>query len=118
MNVRTLTLGVLAGVCIVVLYSLAFGGYHYDPLDGNYSFVGAFASKNLLGFFSSLGIYFAFAALFILHERGVWSLLALATVALAGYALVASQSATSIIATAASPPALWPAGRCCSCFQI
>ncbi|MEP9399399.1 O-antigen ligase [Mesorhizobium sp. KR2-14] len=101
-SVRTLTLGALAGVCLVVLYSLAFGGYHYDPLDGDYSFVGAFSSKNLLGFFSSLGVYFAFAALFILRERGVWGLLALATFALAGYALLASQSATSIIATAAT----------------
>ncbi|PSJ61617.1 O-antigen ligase family protein [Pseudaminobacter soli (ex Li et al. 2025)] len=101
-GVRTLTLGVLTGVCLVVLYSLAFGGYHYDPLDGNYSFVGAFSSKNLLGFFSSLGIYFGFAALFILRERGLWALLALATFGLAGYALIASQSATSIIATVAT----------------
>jgi exopolysaccharide production protein ExoQ len=101
-SVRTLTLGVLTGVCLVVLYSLAFGGYHYDPLDGNYSFVGAFSSKNLLGFFSSLGIYFGFAALYILRERGLWALLALVTFGLAGYALVASQSATSIIATAAT----------------
>ncbi|MDH6230344.1 exopolysaccharide production protein ExoQ [Mesorhizobium soli] len=101
-GVRTLTLGVLTGVCLVVLYSLAFGGYHYDPLDGNYSFVGAFSSKNLLGFFSSLGIYFGFAALFILRERGLWALVALVTFGLAGYALVASQSATSIIATAAT----------------
>jgi exopolysaccharide production protein ExoQ len=101
-NVRTLTLGTLAGVCLVVVYSLAFGGYHYDPLDGNYSFVGAFSSKNMLGFFASLGIYFAFAALLILRERGPWVLLVLATFGLAGYALVASQSATSIIATAAT----------------
>lgn len=101
-NVRTFTLGALGGILLVVLFSLAFGEYHYDPLDGNYSFVGAFASKNLLGFFSSLGIYFAFAALFILRERGMWALLALATSSLAGYALIASQSATSIIATAAT----------------
>ncbi|MFU0504476.1 O-antigen ligase family protein [Pseudaminobacter sp. NGMCC 1.201702] len=100
MNVRTMTLGMLAGICLVVLYSLAFGGYHYDPIDGGYSFVGAFASKNLLGFFSSLGIYFAFACLFILRERGVWRLLGLACIGLSGYALIASQSATSIIATA------------------
>ena len=48
----------LAGVCLVVLFSLAFGGYHYDPLDGSYSFVGAFSSKNQLGLFSSLGHLF------------------------------------------------------------
>lgn len=101
-SIRTLTLGALAGVLVVVLYSLAFGEYHYDPLDGDYSFVGAFSSKNLLGFFSSIGIYFAFAALFILRERGVWRLLALTTLGLAGYTLSASHSATSIIATAAT----------------
>jgi exopolysaccharide production protein ExoQ len=100
MNIRTLTLGMLVGVCLVVLYSLAFGGYNYDSMDGNFSFVGAFASKNQLGFYCSVGIYFAFAAIFILRERGVWRLLALGTLALAGYALLASQSATSIIATA------------------
>ena len=102
MNVRTMTLGMLAGVFVVVLYSLAFGRYHYDPLDGNYSFVGAFSSKNQLGFFSSLGIYFAFACLFILREHGLGRLLALSGGGLSGYALIASQSATSIIATAAT----------------
>jgi exopolysaccharide production protein ExoQ len=99
-GIRTMTLGGAAGVTLVVLYSLAFGEYHYDPLDGSYSFVGAFSSKNLLGFFSSVGIYFAFAALFVLHERGVFRALVLACAALSGYALLASQSATSIIATA------------------
>ncbi|HEV2900015.1 MAG TPA: O-antigen ligase [Pseudaminobacter sp.] len=102
MNVRTMTLGMLAGVFVVVLYSLAFGRYHYDPLDGNYSFVGAFSSKNQLGFFSSLGIYFAFACLFILREHGLGRLLALSGGGLSGYGLIASQSATSIIATAAT----------------
>jgi exopolysaccharide production protein ExoQ len=99
-GVRTMTLGALARVALVVLYSRAFGEYHYDPLAGTYSFVGAFASKNLLGFFSSIGIYFAFAALFVLRERGVFRLLALGCTVLSGYALFASQSATSIIATA------------------
>lgn len=101
-NIRTMTLGGLTGVCLVVLYSLAFGEYHYDPIDGEYSFVGAFASKNQLGFFSSLGIYFAFACIFILRERGFWCLLGLACAGLCGYALIASQSATSIIAVAAT----------------
>lgn len=101
-DIRTLTLGALAGICLVVLYSLAFGEYHYDPIDGEYSFVGAFASKNQLGFFSSLGIYFAFAGLFILRERGFWRLFALLVAGLCGYALIASQSATSIIAVAAT----------------
>ena len=105
-NVRTMTLGMLAGVILVILYSLAFGGYHYDPLDGDYSFVGAFASKNQLGFFASLGIYFAFACIFVLGERGFARLLALSGACLSAYALIASQSATSIIATGATLAAM------------
>jgi exopolysaccharide production protein ExoQ len=101
-NVRTMALGVLAGVCLVILYSLAFGGYHYDPLDGEYSFVGAFSSKNQLGFFASLGIYFAFACIFVLGERGLARILTFIGAGLSAYALIASQSATSIIATAAT----------------
>ncbi|MCT7377845.1 O-antigen ligase family protein [Chelativorans salis] len=94
---RTLTLGGLAGVALVLAYSLAFGGFHYDPIDGTYSFVGAFSSKNQLGFFASLGIYLAFAALLLLRERGLTVVMALFVGALSGYCLLASQSATSII---------------------
>ena len=61
-GIRTLTLGSLIGALSVLAYSLAFGSYHYDDLDGSYTFVGAFASKNQLGLFASLGVYFAFAA--------------------------------------------------------
>lgn len=99
-SIRTLTLGTIAGVLLVVLFSLAFGQYRYDPIDGDYSFIGAFSSKNLLGFFSSVGIYFSLAALFILRERGPWRLLALACLGIAGYALAICSSATSVIATA------------------
>lgn len=99
-SIRTLTLGALAGVCLVVAYSLAVGGYEYDLMDASYSFVGAFSSKNELGFFSSIGIFFALAALFVLRERALWRLLAIATLALCAYALFASRSATSIIALA------------------
>jgi exopolysaccharide production protein ExoQ len=101
-SMRTLALGAVAGISIIILYSLAFGSYEYDPIDGSYSFAGAFASKNQLGFFSSIGIFFSFAALFILRERGIWRLLAFPCLALCGYALLASQSATAIIATAAT----------------
>ena len=72
-RIRTLTLGTLSGIILVVLFSLAFGEYNYDPFDGDYSFAGAFSSKNLLGFFCSIGIYFAFACLFVLRERWLWS---------------------------------------------
>jgi exopolysaccharide production protein ExoQ len=97
LNIRTLTLGGLAGVALVLVYSVAVGGYHHDPIDGAYSFVGAFVSKNQLGFFASLGIYFAFAAFFLLRERGVIAMAALLIGTLSAYLLHQSQSATSII---------------------
>jgi exopolysaccharide production protein ExoQ len=97
-SVRTLSLGVLVGTFAVVLFSFAFGQYSYDPLDGTYSFVGAFSSKNQLGLFSSLGLYFAFACIVILRERGFWRALAVICGSLCAYALLASQSATSVLA--------------------
>ncbi|VVT10003.1 O-antigen ligase [Rhizobium sp. EC-SD404] len=97
---RTLTIGVLVGVLIVLLYSFAFGGYHYDAIDGTYSFVGAFASKNQLGFYASLGVFFAGICIFALPFGLVAKGFAAATGLLSAYALVASQSATSIIGVA------------------
>ncbi|MEF2070630.1 O-antigen ligase family protein [Consotaella aegiceratis] len=101
-GVRTFSYGMLAGVAIVLLYSLAYGSYQYDALDGTYSFVGAFESKNQLGLFASIGLYFAFALAIILRERGLGLLVCCAVAALCAQCLVASQSATSIIACAAT----------------
>jgi exopolysaccharide production protein ExoQ len=101
LDIRTLTCGALAGTGIVLLYSLLFGVYHFDPLDGTVSFVGAFASKNQLGFYASLGVYFAFAAVLTLHERRIWLVASGIVGMLACYALLASQSATSVLTTAA-----------------
>lgn len=98
-DMRTLVLGIVSGVVLVLIFSLLFGGYHYDPLDGTYSFVGAFASKNQLGFYASLGAFFAFAALVPFRERGLWMALALFAAALSVFCLVASQSATSVLTT-------------------
>ncbi|OCP03410.1 MULTISPECIES: O-antigen ligase [unclassified Ensifer] len=99
-NVKTLARGAVVGTGVVLAYSLLFGVYHLDPLDGTYSFVGAFASKNQLGFYASLGIYFAFVAPVALGERGLW-LAASGTVGLlSAYCLLASQSATSVLTTA------------------
>lgn len=100
-DTRTLVRGGLIGTGLVLVYSLAFGVYHLDPLDGTYSFVGAFASKNQLGFYASLAVLFAFAALFLGAERGVWRLGAGGAVLVALYCLKASQSATSVLTTIA-----------------
>ncbi|AYG62859.1 O-antigen ligase family protein [Rhizobium jaguaris] len=99
LDIRTLTRGGIAGAGIVLIYSILFGYTAYDPLDGTYSFVGAFASKNQLGFYASLGIYFAFAAVFILGERRIWMVGAGIAGLLSTYCLLASQSATSVLTT-------------------
>lgn len=100
-DTRTLVRGGLIGTGLVLVFSLLFGVYHLDPLDGTYSFVGAFASKNQLGFYASLAVLFAFAALFLGVERGLWRFAAVGCVLLALYCLKASQSATSVLTTAA-----------------
>jgi exopolysaccharide production protein ExoQ len=99
-SIRTLVRGAVAGTGILLVYSLLFGVYHLDPLDGTYSFVGAFASKNQLGFYASLGIYFAFVAPMALGERGLWFVASCMVGLLSAYCLVASQSATSVLTTA------------------
>lgn len=101
-SVRTLNIGALVGILMVVLFSIAFGQYNLDPIDGTYSFVGAFSSKNQLGLFSSLGIYFAFTAVAVQHERGLWRLLAVFCGLLCAYTLLAAQSATSVLAIGAT----------------
>jgi exopolysaccharide production protein ExoQ len=100
LDIRTLSRGAIAGTCIVLLYSILFGYYAYDPIDGTYSFVGAFDSKNQLGFYASLGIYFAFAAVFVLGERRIWLVGGGIAGLLSAYCLFASQSATSVLTTA------------------
>lgn len=100
-DIATLARGALVGIGLVLLYSLAFGVYHADPLDGTVSFVGAFASKNQLGFYASLGVYFAVAAVVILRERRLWMIAGTGVGLLSAYALAASQSATSVLTTAA-----------------
>lgn len=97
----TLIRGGLIGTGLVLAYSLVFGVYHLDPLDGTYSFVGAFASKNQLGFYASLAVLFAFAALFLGVERGLWKVVAVGSILIALYCLKASQSATSVLTTVA-----------------
>ncbi|MGG7518401.1 O-antigen ligase family protein [Allorhizobium undicola] len=97
-GLRSFTRGTIFGTGLVLLYSLAFGRYQSDALDGSFSFVGAFESKNQLGFYASLSFYFAFAAVVIQAERNPLLLSCYAVIsAIAGYCLIASQSATSVL---------------------
>jgi exopolysaccharide production protein ExoQ len=95
----TLTRGAILGTAVVLMYSLLFGTYLYDAIDGTYSFVGAFSSKNQLGFYASLGVFFSYAAIMILHQRRLWFMAAVGVGLLSAYSLLASQSATSVITT-------------------
>jgi exopolysaccharide production protein ExoQ len=101
LTTTTLCRGAMVGSAVVLIYSLIFGSYHYDPLDGGYSFVGAFSSKNQLGLYASLGVLFAYAAGVLLRPGRMWRSAAAVTGLLSGYALFASQSATSVITTIA-----------------
>lgn len=98
-DARTLCIGAMAGISVILGYSMLSGGYVYDALDGAYSFVGAFGSKNQLGFYASLGVFFGcYFALFMTRGR-IAQLLALGVVLLSATSLVLSQSATSMLAT-------------------
>lgn len=98
-SVPTLVKGALIGCLIVLIYSKLFGYYAYDPMDGTYSFVGAFSSKNQLGFYASLGLLFTYCAVMVLRLPLVWLGVAGMTGALSGYSIFASQSATSVLTT-------------------
>lgn len=101
-DARTLSIGAIAGIAVILAYSMLVGGYVYDALDGTYSFVGAFGSKNQLGFYASLGVLFGcYFALFLTRGR-IARLLALGVVLLSAASLVMSQSATSMLATPAA----------------
>lgn len=99
MTVATLSRGAVAGCGLVLLYSLLFGTYLYDSLDGTYSFVGAFSSKNQLGLYASLGVFFSYATVLIFRARGLWFIASGLIGLLSVYSLAASQSATSVITT-------------------
>lgn len=100
-SIATLTRGATLGCAVVLLYSMLFGSYHFDPLDGTYSFVGAFASKNQLGFYASLGLLFSYVGVAVIRNSLRWIPVAGATGLLSAYSLFASQSATSVITTLA-----------------
>jgi exopolysaccharide production protein ExoQ len=99
-SVLTLTRGAILGTAVVLIYSMLFGTYLYDAIDGSYSFVGAFSSKNQLGLYASLGLFFAASYLLIWRQKGLWLIVSGGVGLLSAYCLLASQSATSAITTA------------------
>jgi exopolysaccharide production protein ExoQ len=95
-STRTLVLGSLIGIFVVLLYSLKVGGYALDTIDGTTNFVGAFGSKNQIGFFASLGIFFCLAFL-VFYRRNWMSFVWTAPIMLLSvYMLAIAHSATSV----------------------
>jgi len=95
-NVRTLVVGSLIGIFFVLLYSLSVGGYALDTIDGTVNFVGAFGSKNQIGFFSSLGIFFCLAFLVFYRRSWLGFVWTAPIMLLSVYMLAIAHSATSV----------------------
>lgn len=98
-RIEELAKGALIGCLLVLIYSMLFGYYAYDPMDGTYSFVGAFSSKNQLGFYASLGLLFTYCSAMVLRQGILWLGVAGLTGAISAYSIMASQSATSVLTT-------------------
>jgi exopolysaccharide production protein ExoQ len=95
-SVRTLVVGSLIGVFIVLLYSLKVGGYALDTIDGTVNFVGAFGSKNQIGFFSSLGIFLCLAFMVFYRRNWLGFVWTAPILVLSAYMLAIAHSATSV----------------------
>ena len=95
-SVRTLVWGALIGIFFVLLYSLMVGGYALDTIDGTVNFVGAFGSKNQVGFFSSLGIFLSLAFLAFYRRNWLSFLWTAPIILLSVYMLAIAHSATSV----------------------
>lgn len=96
-STRSLSKGAIWGATSVLLYSLLFGRYSYNPIDGSYTFVGLFASKNQLGFFASLGLIFGWFNLFYIAKKNIDKSFCIFVLIISVYILYISSSATSIV---------------------
>jgi exopolysaccharide production protein ExoQ len=84
------------GCFFVVLYSFGVGNYDVDVIDGSFTFVGAFGSKNQLGFYSSVCVYFSLVTISSLSASCRVRLFCLVALAASAIALVWCRSATSL----------------------
>jgi len=96
-SVPSLIWGLLIGCHVINIWSLAFGHEVFDYFGNSYAFAGLFPSKNVFGFFTSIGILSSFSAIAMLNRRYVLR----AAIGVASlqffYALIISDSATSLI---------------------
>ncbi|WP_420391619.1 O-antigen ligase family protein [Acuticoccus sp.] len=113
-TVRSFAFGGLVGSAVVIAYSLHIGRYEYDAIDSTYALVGAFGSKNQLGFYASLGVLLGVVLVLMRAPFLAEKVLAAAVVTLAAFVLLKTQSATSvatIIVALAFAVTLFTAGR-------
>ncbi|TPN89774.1 O-antigen ligase family protein [Mesorhizobium sp. CU2] len=97
-NVRTLVVGSLIGIFFVLLYSLKVGAYALDTMDGTFNFVGAFSSKNQVGLFASLGVFFYLVFIGFYRRNWLGFLWTAPIILLSLYSLAIAHSATSVAA--------------------
>jgi exopolysaccharide production protein ExoQ len=88
-------------VCLVIvaLLSVVFGKQTVDPLTGSSAFVGVFASKNQLGFFTSMMLLAAVALLIDGRQPLPARMLGLVALVLAMPLLVLTRSGTAILSS-------------------
>lgn len=100
---RTFSLGITVGSTLVLLFSFAFGRYSIDIMDGSYTFVGIFQSKNQLGAFGGVAVIFALFNLFLFRSTVVGKSVSIVALILGLQTLRVSNSATSTVVSLGCP---------------
>jgi len=97
-DTKSLILGVLLGSTLVVAGALATRDFEPDFLTGKMVLIGRMGSKNQVGFYASLGLYFGLGLLPKLQKPGPALLILPITVPVCAAALYFCHSATSVVA--------------------
>lgn len=105
-SVRSMAWGLMLGCHAVNLWSLVSGYTVYDYFGYSYAFAGLFPSKNTFGFFASLGVLSTCVAVLLSMRHRLAQVIALAAAPLFIYALMISESATSLVSLMGAMAAL------------
>lgn len=98
LDTRSLIIGVLMGATLVVMAALATRDFEVDYLTGKTVLIGRMGSKNQVGFYASLGLYFGLGLLPKLPKKGLFLFILPLTVPVCAAALYLCHSATSQVA--------------------
>ncbi len=99
-DIDSLLKGLALGVTLVLAISLASGNYATDYFTGRQILVGYFGSKNIVGFFASVGVLTGLVLLLCKASLKTKLFFALPALAISGTSLALSHSASSYIAIA------------------